>query len=31
MAFKDMFMSMDKADRTIVTGALDLYLTKKWN
>ena len=31
MAFKDMFMSMDKADRTIVTGALDLYLRKKAN
>lgn len=28
MAFKDMFMSMDKANRSYVTGALDLYLTK---
>lgn len=31
MAFKDMFLSMDKANRTYVTGALDLYLTKKAN
>ena len=31
MAFKDMFMSMDKSNRTYVTGALDLYLTKQAN
>lgn len=31
MAFKDMFMSMDKASRSYVTGALDLYLTKQAN
>ena len=31
MAFKDMFMSMDKAKRSYVTGALDLYLTQQAN
>ena len=31
LSFKDMFMSMDKANRTYVTGALDLYLTKQAN